>query len=138
MIATMQQGVVDGAAGVAFGSVPDDAARLDERGTARTSVHVLHEATVVGDRAWDALGGAAAEPNPFAEQSFVQAAAANLPQGADARVVLAWSGAPGASRLIGSFPFTVAPRYGRMPIRHVASWTHHHSFPGYVDGPCGA
>ncbi len=112
---------------VAFEPRPERTAGHDAR---PTIVRSLRDDRSVDDRAWDELGADAAEPNIFAERWFVRAAAAHLPQGADARAVLAWSDGPGPARLIGTFPFAVAPRYGRLPLRHVQSWTHHHSFLG--------
>ncbi len=108
----------------------DEAFRRIGADQVRATLRDLRDRDPIADRAWDALGSAAAEPNVFAERPFVKAAAAHLPQGADARAVLVWDGEPGAPRLIGSFPFAVAPRYGRLPLPHVASWTHHHSFLG--------
>lgn len=79
-------------------------------------------------RAWDDLADAASEVNVFAERWFV-AAGVNLPQGEGARVLRVWKGVEN-SALIGLFPFTILPRYGRLPLRHVQNWLHHHSFLG--------
>jgi CelD/BcsL family acetyltransferase involved in cellulose biosynthesis len=79
-------------------------------------------------RAWDDLADAASEPNVFAERWFV-AAGITLPQGKSARILRVWKGAKG-SELIGLFPFTILPRYGRLPLRHVQNWLHYHSFLG--------
>ncbi|HEX8383354.1 MAG TPA: GNAT family N-acetyltransferase [Sphingomonas sp.] len=126
----MQHGSVEGGASVGLAPTPGVLVRDIGAQSPRTSIRSLSGDRTGDDRAWDGLGAAAAEPNVFAERWFVQAAAAHLPQGADARAILAWSGGTGAPRLIGSFPFVLAPRYGRMPLRHVASWTHHHCFLG--------
>lgn len=96
----------------------------------RAEVRPLADRASAIGAAWDDLVAHAAEPNVFAERFFVQAAAANLPQGVGTRTILVWSGGAGPDRLIGSFPFAVAPRYGRLPLRHVISWTHHHAFLG--------
>lgn len=64
----------------------------------------------------------------FAERWFVQAAAVHLPQGADARTILLWDEGELTPRLIGAFPFAIATHYGRLPLCHVTSWTHHHCF----------
>lgn len=80
--------------------------------------------------AWDDLAAAAAEPNVFGERWFVAAGADNLPQGEGARMLRIWSGSPNESALIGLFPFAILPRYGRLPLRHVQNWLHHHSFLG--------
>lgn len=120
---------------VAFEGMPQDAAvkAISTRASdalRRPGVRLLGENLPGTDEQWDALSAAAAEPNIFAERWFVQAAAAHLPQGADARAVFVWSDDAGPPRLIGSFPFAISPRYGRLPLRHVASWTHHHCFLG--------
>ena len=79
-------------------------------------------------RAWDNLAAAASEANVFAERWFV-AAGVNLPQAEGARVLRVWKGGPDRE-LIGLFPFAILPRYGRLPLRHVQNWLHHHSFLG--------
>ncbi|WP_197277113.1 GNAT family N-acetyltransferase [Sphingomonas profundi] len=82
-----------------------------------------------GDRigtAWDDLAAQAAEPNAFAERWFVMAGVRHLPLPAPLRLVEVWEG----DALIGLLPLTVEPRYGRMPVRHVANWLHHHNFLG--------
>lgn len=79
-------------------------------------------------RAWDDLAGAASEANVFAERWFVSAGG-NLPQAEGARVLRVWNGAH-SPELIGLFPFTILPRYGRLPLRHIQNWLHYHSFLG--------
>ena len=77
--------------------------------------------------AWDDLAVAAAEPNAFAERWFFTAGAAHLPPPPPGlRLVAVWDGAT----LIGLLPLTIACRYGRMPVRHVVNWLHHHAFLG--------
>jgi CelD/BcsL family acetyltransferase involved in cellulose biosynthesis len=119
-----------GEAPVAFEPMPGDVDGRVGAGMLWTSVRSLRDVSPLGDLLWDELASSAAEPNVFAERWFVQAASAHLPQGADARAVLAWSDEAGPPKLIGSFPFAIAPRYGRMSLRHVESWTHHHCFLG--------
>jgi CelD/BcsL family acetyltransferase involved in cellulose biosynthesis len=81
-------------------------------------------------RQWDALAGAAAEVNVFAERWFVTAAAHHLPQGADAHLMQVWDGHGPNARLVALLPLALSPRYGRMPVRHVVNWTHYQCFLG--------
>jgi CelD/BcsL family acetyltransferase involved in cellulose biosynthesis len=76
--------------------------------------------------AWDDLALDASEPNAFAERWFFMASVRHLPVPADLRLVAVWE----AGRLIGLLPLTIASRYGRMPVRHVVNWLHHHNFLG--------
>jgi CelD/BcsL family acetyltransferase involved in cellulose biosynthesis len=78
-------------------------------------------------QAWDELAGNAAEPNSFAERWFAEPGLrAFAGADADARLVQVWQG----SRLGGLLPVTVAPHYGRVPVRHVQNWRHANSFLG--------
>ncbi|WP_162527178.1 GNAT family N-acetyltransferase [Sphingomonas solaris] len=82
-----------------------------------------------GDRlgaAWDDLAAAAAEPNAFAERWFVMAGVRHLCPPAFRRLIEVWEG----DRLTGLLPVVIDPRYGRLPLRHVVNWLHHHSFLG--------
>jgi len=76
--------------------------------------------------AWDRLAAGAAEPNVFAERWFVEASTAHLPDSAGARLLQLWRG----GRLIALLPLRIDARYGRIPLRHVTNWRHHHSFLG--------
>lgn len=114
--------------------LPPAAARLRERAPAADYTISVDVVPLSADdpryaRAWDDLARAASEPNVFAERWFVAAGVANLPQGEGARMLRVWRGAPGGE-LIGLFPFAILPRYGRLPLRHVQNWLHHHSFLG--------
>ncbi len=98
-------------------------------GRVRVDVAPLSADDPVVACAWDDLAAAASEPNVFAERWFTVAGSNNLPQGDGALVLRVWSGSD-ASQLIGLFPFAIQPRYGRLPLRHVQNWLHHHSFLG--------
>jgi CelD/BcsL family acetyltransferase involved in cellulose biosynthesis len=74
---------------------------------------------------WDALAGAAAEPNSFAESWFVSASLRHL-----ARSEVRLAEVRSAGRLVGLMPLLVEPRYGRVPVRYVQNWRHHHLFLG--------
>jgi len=78
------------------------------------------------DAQWGELAQRAAEPNAFAESWFVRASIAHLPLPTDARMLSVWQG----PMLLGLLPLCVAPRYGRLPIRHVSNWLHYHAFLG--------
>src|SRR6266576_1139354 len=70
---------------------------------------------------WRRLAAEAAEPNVFYEPGFALAAAPAL--GRDVEAILVWS-ADMPRRLVGLFPFRVAPRrYGvKLPV--LVGWTH--------------
>lgn len=79
--------------------------------------------------AWDSLAEAAAEPNVFAERWFVTAGIRHLTQPDALHLAAVWEEcAP--RRLIALLPVHSAARYGRLPLRHVTNWLHHHSFLG--------
>ncbi len=82
------------------------------------------------DAAWDDLAGCAAEPNAFAERWFVMAGVRHLPPPRWLRLIEVWDDTGPAPSLVGLLPLILAPRYGRMPVRHVTNWLHHHSFLG--------
>ncbi|RHW18700.1 GNAT family N-acetyltransferase [Sphingomonas gilva] len=76
--------------------------------------------------AWDDLAAHAAEPNCFAEGWFLDASRA-LPHGrGDVRLLTVERD----GRLIGALPLHIDPEYGRLPIAHVETWLHYHSFLG--------
>lgn len=77
--------------------------------------------------AWADLAGQAAEPNCFAEPWFVEAGLRHLASGADIRMLVVSSG---SGELIGVMPAVVSGSYGRMRVRHVENWRHHHDFLG--------
>lgn len=74
---------------------------------------------------WQALAGAAAEANCFAEPWFVAAGLRNLADGEVRLVEVREDGL-----LIGILPLCVARHYGRMPVGHVENWQHYHDFLG--------
>ncbi len=75
---------------------------------------------------WDALAQQASEPNAFAESWFVRVSATHLPMPEGARLISIWRG----PRMIGILPLHIDSNYGRMPVRHVTNWLHHHAFRG--------
>jgi CelD/BcsL family acetyltransferase involved in cellulose biosynthesis len=75
---------------------------------------------------WQALTEVAAQPNSFAEPWFVDASLACLAPKAGVRLLAVF----GAGRLAGVALFVPAPRYGRVPLRHVQNWRHHNHFFG--------
>lgn len=94
--------------------------------TGRVEFAALADLPVGWSAAWDALAAGAIEPNPFYERWFVAASACHLPHPDDARVAAVFDG----DTMIGLVPLHVAPRYGRMPVRHVENWLHYHAFDG--------
>lgn len=76
--------------------------------------------------AWDELAAVASEPNAFAERWFVVAGLRHLPYPPTLRILTVRDGA----RLIGLLPVSIGRRYGRLPVRHVVNWLHHHAFLG--------
>jgi CelD/BcsL family acetyltransferase involved in cellulose biosynthesis len=80
--------------------------------------------------AWDDLARNAAEVNIFAERWFAGPAARHLPQGAGAHLLQLWEGEGAGRALVALFPLARSPRYGRIPVRHVANWTHYQCFLG--------
>jgi CelD/BcsL family acetyltransferase involved in cellulose biosynthesis len=74
---------------------------------------------------WRELAAHAAEPNPFAEHWFVAASLRHL---APADIWLADVRDCGV--LIGLVPLSIENSYGRVPVRHVQNWRHHHLFLG--------
>ncbi len=76
--------------------------------------------------AWDDLAGAASEPNAFAERWFVAPGFDHLPLPDSLRLAEVWEG----DRLLGLLPLSIGRRYGRLPVRHVVNWLHHHAFLG--------
>jgi CelD/BcsL family acetyltransferase involved in cellulose biosynthesis len=78
------------------------------------------------DKAWASLAQRAAEPNAFAENWFLRASATHLAPPDDGRLLTVWQG----PELIGLVPLCVAPKYGRVPVRHVQNWLHFHAFLG--------
>ncbi len=78
------------------------------------------------NRAWDDLAAHASVPNSFSERWFVEASVRNLAPPSGARMHAVWRG----GELIGMLPVAAADRYGRLPVRHVQNWRHHHNFLG--------
>lgn len=77
-------------------------------------------------REWQRLAADAAEVNCFAEPWFVAAGLRHLAGEDEVRLISVRE----RGRLIGVLPATVAPSYGRMRVRHVQNWQHHHDFLG--------
>lgn len=77
-------------------------------------------------REWQSLADVAAQPNSFAEPWFVEASLACLAPEEEVRLLAVRR----AERLIGVALFAPAPRYGRLPLRHVQNWRHHNHFFG--------
>lgn len=78
--------------------------------------------------AWDRLAAEASEPNPFAERWCLQSALHLLDADRRARLVIVQGGSDGP--VIGIMPIAAAPRYGRLPLRHVTGWAHPNHFLG--------
>jgi CelD/BcsL family acetyltransferase involved in cellulose biosynthesis len=78
------------------------------------------------DESWDAIATRPSEPNAFAERWFVEASVRHLDAPPDARMLVVRA----EGQLIGMMPIAVAPKYGRMPVRHVENWLHYNSFLG--------
>ncbi len=78
------------------------------------------------EREWQDLAAHAAEPNAFYEPWFFAAGLDNLAPSADVRLLEVWD----REQLIGLLPLAIGTRYGRIPVRHVTNWLHHHSFLG--------
>ncbi len=74
---------------------------------------------------WFALADHASEPNAFAEPWFVAASVRHL---AEAPIRLAE--VRDSDTLIGVLPLVVEQGYGRVPVRFVQNWRHHHHFFG--------
>lgn len=76
--------------------------------------------------AWDDLAAAASEANAFAERWFVAPGLDHLLLPDGLRLAEVWEG----DRLLGLLPLSIGRRYGRIPVRHVVNWLHHHAFLG--------
>lgn len=75
---------------------------------------------------WDALAGAAAEPNPFLESWYLlPALAAHDPQNRVRLMVLEQDG-----QWLGLLPIKPQPRYYRWPIPVICTWDHGNQFLG--------
>lgn len=74
---------------------------------------------------WSGLFNQASEPNAFAEPWFVAASLRHL---AEAPIRLAE--VRDGDALIGVLPLVVEQGYGRVPVRFVQNWRHHHHFFG--------
>lgn len=105
--------------------VPDRADFDVSRGTARVVARDAIDAAFSAE--WRSLAGDVAEPNAFGEDWFVKPAICALGEGQTIRLITARDG---AGRLIGIMPMMIAHRYGRIPVQHVANWTHFQCFMG--------
>lgn len=76
---------------------------------------------------WQALANDAAEANCFAEPWFMAASLAHLAAD-DALKLVEVRGSGG--ELLGLLPVGVGADYGRMRVRHLRNWKHHHHFLG--------
>ncbi|HEX8381076.1 MAG TPA: GNAT family N-acetyltransferase [Allosphingosinicella sp.] len=74
---------------------------------------------------WQALAGAAAEPNCFQEPWFVAAGLEHLTEDRDIRLIEVRD-----SALLGLMPLCVRNDYGRLPAAHIRNWRHHNDFLG--------
>lgn len=74
---------------------------------------------------WRALAPCASESNAFAEHWFVAPSVRHLHPGA-VRIAEVRDG----DLLVGLLPLAVEQRYGRVPVRYVQNWRHHHQFLG--------
>jgi len=75
---------------------------------------------------WDDLAAHASVPNSFSERWFVEASVRNLEPPPGARMHSVWRG----EEMIGLMPIAAAGRYGRLHVRHMQNWRHHHCFLG--------
>lgn len=74
---------------------------------------------------WSALAQNASEANAFAEPWFVAASVQHL-----AQVEIRLAEIRDGGDLIGILPLVVEQGYGRVPVRFVQNWRHHHHFFG--------
>lgn len=74
---------------------------------------------------WTALVDRASEPNAFAEPWFISPSLRHLSDG-EVRLAEVRDG----GELIGVLPLVVEQGYGRVPVRFVQNWRHHHHFHG--------
>ena len=95
------------------------------RGTHAPAAQLRPLAETLFDAAWHDLAAHAAEPNVFAEPWFLDAARA-LPQSAGVQLLTVHQG----GQLTGAIPLCIDGGYGRLPLGHVESWLHYHSFLG--------
>lgn len=99
---------------------------LADRGRRRSEIVPLRAYLADPDDSWDAVAARASEPNAFAERWFMEASARHLDVPTNARMVVVRA----EDQLIGMMPIIVAPKYGRMPVRHLQNWLHYNSFFG--------
>lgn len=104
---------------------------VDAADDARLSVRVADPLALPADfaAAWDRLADEASEPNPFAERWCLQPALHLLDPERRARLLFVRDDG-GDGPVIGVMPLATHARYGRVPLRHVAGWTHHNHFHG--------
>lgn len=74
---------------------------------------------------WQALAARASEPNAFGEWWFVAASVRHLAAG-QVRLAEVRDG----DLLVGLMPLAIERDYGRVPVRFVQNWRHHHHFFG--------
>lgn len=75
---------------------------------------------------WEALAGAAAEPNPFHESWYLLPALAALDPAGEAQVMVLEQG----ERWLGLLPLAPPRRYYGRPVPHVGNWLHGNAFLG--------
>lgn len=92
----------------------------------RSEIVPLHAFLADSDDSWDEVAGRPSEPNAFAERWFMEASVRHLKTPDDARMLVVRA----EDQLIGMMPIIIAPKYGRMPVRHVENWLHYNSFFG--------
>lgn len=99
---------------------------LPEQTRRRSEIVPLRDYLADHDDSWDAVAARPSEPNAFAERWFVEASGRHLHVPNEARMLVVRA----EGQLIGMMPICIAPKYGRMPVRHVENWMHYNSFFG--------
>jgi CelD/BcsL family acetyltransferase involved in cellulose biosynthesis len=92
----------------------------------RSEIVPLRDYLADPDSSWDAIAARPSEPNSFAERWFIDASARHLHMPPETRMVVVRA----EGQLIGLMPICIAPKYGRIPVRHVENWLHYNSFFG--------
>jgi len=92
----------------------------------RSEIVALGDYLADPDPSWDAVAARASEPNAFCERWFVEASFRHLEAPAGTRMLVVRA----EGQFIGMMPIFIAPRYGRLPVRHVENWMHYNSFFG--------
>ncbi|MFM2409596.1 MAG: hypothetical protein RL481_424 [Pseudomonadota bacterium] len=100
---------------------------------APAQVMLLTPADLLADHAlaaeWDALSACAAEPNPFAERWYLEAALSSLPVD-DVHIALVRATGQYQGTLIGMIPLCIERSYAGLPLAHMRNWINHNAFLG--------